>query len=63
MAGVIAILRLALQEIATSGGPDAGRAQEALDDAARLSQDCLRAESRVAKECSDEHLQYTRLCD
>jgi hypothetical protein len=79
MAGVIAILRKALEQI---GGQqaymrwdsDSGEldrlaminlAREALADAARLSQDCLRADNRAVQggTCSDEHAQYTRMCD
>lgn len=73
MAGVIMILRKALEQIGSQQPRLRGdsyeldrldminTAREALQAAARLSQDCLRAE-QPPDSCADEHVQYSDMC-
>lgn len=63
MAGVIAILRKALEQIAADRSEpySADIAHIALQDAARLSQDCLKPEQSPTP-CEDEHVQYSNMC-
>lgn len=69
MAGVIAILRKALEQIALGrdstgvlGSAELTEiARVALEDAARLSQDCLKHEQSPTP-CEDEHIQYASMC-